>query len=536
VRRALVLAVATAALAVAPPAGAAVSLLQIGTFSSPVFVTAPPGDTERVFVVEQGGTIQVVHGGAKSTFADLKSRVFGSGEQGLLSMAFAPDYATSGKFYVYYTAAAAGPPDNGSDLVVAELRRADADHADASTLREVLRIPHRLEGNHNGGQLQFGPDGLLYIGTGDGGAANDSHDNARHTDPSWNDVAAEHDARLGKILRIDPAPGAGCDGGCTIPAGNPGFGQPEIWAYGLRNPWRFSFDRATGDLLIGDVGQDAWEEIDYAPAPSRGAGANFGWPYYEGTHAGPLAGAPAGTTVPVIEKGHGGTDRFVSITGGYVVRDPALPDLVGRYLYGDFSVGEIRAATITAAGAAGDAGTGLTVGDLSSFGEDACGRVYATSLAGAVYRLAQSGECVPPPAPGSPMPVVPPPAAPAADKRPPVVTLSAAARQRPWRTGTVRLQVRCDETCAVQVRGTFSITRSKARAARTPPLRTSRARAKLAAGARVTIKLKVSTAVRRALARSLRRHRTVRVRFAVDATDQAGNPRRATRTSRIVAP
>jgi glucose/arabinose dehydrogenase len=538
VRRALVLlalTVAAAALA-APPAGAAVSLLQIGSFSSPVYVTAPPGDTERVFVVEQGGTIQVVRGGAKSTFVDLKDKVFGSGEQGLLSMAFAPDYATSGKFYVFYTAVPAGPPNNGagSDLVVAELRRTDADHADPATLREVLRIPHRIEGNHNGGQLQFGPDGLLYVGTGDGGAGNDSHDNARHTDPSWNDPNPEHDARLGKILRIDPSPGAGCDNLCTIPAGNPGFGQPEIWAYGLRNPWRFSFDRTTGDLLVGDVGQGAWEEIDYAPAPGRGGGANFGWPYYEGTHAGPLAGAPAGTTMPVIEKSHGAPDNFVSITGGYVVRDPALPDLLGRYVYGDYALGQIRAATVTAAGATGDTATGLTVGNLSSFGEDGCGRVYAASLAGAVYRLAQSGDCVAPgtavPVPGGPAPSAPP----AADKRPPVLTLRAATRQRPWRTGTVRLQVRCDENCSVQVRGTFSIARAKARAARTPALRTAQGRARLAAGARVTIKLKVSKTVRRSLARALRRHRVVRVRLAVDAKDAAGNPRRAARSSRIV--
>src|SRR3954452_14066038 len=189
----------------AGPAPAAVSLAQIGTFAQPVFVTAPAGDTERVFVVEKGGVIQDVHNGVKSVFLNISGRVVDTGEeQGLLSMAFAADYATSGKFYVYYTAAPAGPPNGGSDLVVSEFRRTDADHADPASERQVLRIPHRLEDNHNGGQLQVGPDGPLSVGPGAGAATTPPPDTPRHTDPSWNDASAEHDARLGKILRIDP--------------------------------------------------------------------------------------------------------------------------------------------------------------------------------------------------------------------------------------------------------------------------------------------------------------------------------------------
>jgi glucose/arabinose dehydrogenase len=211
------LALVAFALAVAPAQGA-VSLVPVGSFAQPVYVTAPPGDPGRLFVVERGGVIRDVRGATTSVFLDISGRVVdGDQEQGLLSMAFAPDYATSGKFYVYYTAAPAGPPAGGSDLVISEFTRTDADHADAASERQALRIPHRLESNHNGGQLQFGPDGLLYVGTGDGGAADDSHGNAQRTsNAGWYDPAAEHYARLGKLLRIDPAPGAGCGGGCAI--------------------------------------------------------------------------------------------------------------------------------------------------------------------------------------------------------------------------------------------------------------------------------------------------------------------------------
>jgi glucose/arabinose dehydrogenase len=530
-------------LAGAGSASAAVALAQIGSFNEPVFVTAPPGDTSRVFVVQQGGRIAVVRDGTASTFLDISGRVRAGGEQGLLSMAFAPDYATSGTFYVYYTAPPPGGGTTGSDVTISAFHATDPDHADASSERVVLQIPHRLQGNHNGGQLQIGPDGLLWIGTGDGGGGNDQLGNAQKTDPSWNDPAAGHDARLGKLLRVDPAPGTGCDGRCTIPSGNPGFAQREIWAYGLRNPWRFSFDRATGDLVIADVGQDTWEEVDLATAAGgRGAGANYGWNVYEGSHPRGTrdpVGASPGFTFPVLEKSHGAPDGFSSIAGGYVVRDPALPDLAGRYLYADTYAGDIRAVTLGPGGATADVPTGLHISTLSSFGEDACGRVYAASLDGPVYRLSDSGACVTPSAAGGgsgPGAGAAPPAPHGSIDHAPVIRLTAAPRQRPWRTGVVRVGVSCDEQCRLSARGTFLITRTgpRARAAAVRLQRTATTRTTLAAGARVTIKMKVSARARRALLRALRRERRVTLRVAVTATDVAGHVRHASVRSRIL--
>jgi glucose/arabinose dehydrogenase len=527
----------------AVPAGAQVSLLQVGSFAQPTYATAPPGDVDRLFVVQKGGRIALVKGGVTTTFLDLTSKVKSSGnEQGLLSMAFAADYATSGTFYVYYTAPPASG-STGSDLTVEAYQRADADRGDPASARLVLSIPHRMFDNHNGGQLQVGPDGLLWIGTGDGGNGNDSLGNAQKTDPSWNDAAAGHDARLGKLLRVDPRPGPtrpGCDGHCTIPAGNPGFAQPEIWAYGLRNPWRYSFDRVTGDLVIGDVGQETWEEVDVAPAPGLGGGANYGWNTYEGLHprgSTTPAGSPPGITMPVLEKAHAAPDGFASIAGGYVVRDPALPDLLGRYLYADTYLGDIRAVTLGPGGATEDAATGLHVSTLASFGQDACGRIYAVSLDGPVYRLAQSGACVPPAGAGT----VPPAGgggggtAPAAD-RAPVVKLHAATKQRPWTTGVVRVRAACDEICTLGAQGTFLITRTRkgAGAATVRLLRTATSEtAKLAAGATVTIKMKVSARTRRSLLSALKRGRRVTLRIAITATDRTGHVRHASARSAI---
>ena len=526
----------------ATPAGAQVSLLQIGSFDQPTYVTAPPGDAGRVFVVQKGGKIALVEGGATTPFLDLTSKVKSSGqEQGLLSMAFAPDYATSGTFYVYYTA----PPavgTTGSDLTIEAYQRADADHGDPASGRLVLSIPHRMYDNHNGGQLQVGRDGMLWIGTGDGGNGNDTLGNAQKTDPSWNDAAAGHDARLGKLLRVDPRPGNGCDGHCTIPAGNPGFAQPEIWAYGLRNPWRWSFDRATGDMVIADVGQETWEEVDFAPAPALGGGANYGWNTYEGLHprgSTAPAGSPPGITMPVLEKAHAAPDGFSSIAGGYVVRDPALPDLLGRYLYADTYQGDIRAVTLGPGGATNDVATGLHVSTLSSFGEDACGRVYAVSLDGPVYRLAQSGACVPPRTGtgcvdcggGGAVPIAGAPAA-----RAPVVKLRAAAEQRPWTTGVVRVRASCDAICVLGAQGTFLITRTRsgAGAATVRLLRSQQAKkVKLAAGATVTIKMKVSARTRRSLLAALKRGRRVTLRIAATATGQDGRVRHASARSNV---
>jgi glucose/arabinose dehydrogenase len=363
----------TSAAAGRQAAGNGVRLVSVGRFSSPVYVTAPPGDRRRFFVVEQAGRIVVVRGGRRlaQPFLDIRSKVTAGGEQGLLSMAFAPDYAQSGRFYVYYT-------ERSGQEAIWEYRRATEDRADPATARLVLRMADP-EPNHNGGLMIFGADGLMYVGTGDGGGGDDQH-GARGNAQSLGSL-------LGKILRIDPRASGGRP--YTAPGSNPfaarAGARPEIYAYGLRNPWRFSFDRATGALSIGDVGQDEVEEIDFV-RKDAGRGANFGWRPWEGRQRNFDEPAP-GAVFPVITHDHG--EGFCSITGGYVVRDRSVPALYGRYVYGDFCEGRLRAATLRA----GRRTTGRAlplpkVESLSSFGEDAAGRVYATSLTGAVYRLA----------------------------------------------------------------------------------------------------------------------------------------------------
>ncbi len=356
-------------------ASGGVRLAAVGTFDTPVYVTAPPADRRRIFVVEQGGTIRVVRGGTRVArpFLDIRSRVIAGGEQGLLSVAFAPDYARTRRFYVDYT-------DRSGVQRVVEYRRSasSADRADASSARLVLRYDP-FESNHNGGLVTFGPDGLLYIGTGDGGGADDQHGVRGN---------AQDLGRLeGKLLRIDPRRSGSRP--YRVPSSNPFVGRagarPEIYSYGLRNPWRFSFDRSTGDLTIGDVGQGAIEEIDFA-SKGEARGANYGWRPFEGRRRNFEEQAP-GAVQPVLELTH--DDGNCSVTGGYVVRDPQLSSLTGRYVYGDFCRGELRSARLSAGSASGDRSLGLkTVDQLSSFGEDALGRVYVVSLAGPVYRLA----------------------------------------------------------------------------------------------------------------------------------------------------
>src|SRR3954462_10063582 len=348
---------------------ATVSLVPIGSFAAPTYVTAPPGDTHRVFVVERAGRVQVLDDGVRHEFLDISSLVACcDGERGLESMAFAPDYATSGLFYVFYTALSPL-----GQLTVAEYRRSssDPDAADPASDRVVLGIPHDQQSNHNGGQLQFGPDGYLYVGAGDGGSGGDPAGNGQNLTSSDPPVinSVNHNPLLGKLLRIDPRSRSPY----AIPPGNP-FPAPaaEVFAYGLRNPWRFSFDRETGDLAIGDVGQDAFEELDEAPAPGLGLGADYGWSLFEGLHTYPR-GLPAGPpfpegfVFPVLEKSHSG-DGYCSITGGYVVRDPALPELAGQYVYGDFCKPGLRAVTLTPGGAGNDHSLGLSVPGLDSFG------------------------------------------------------------------------------------------------------------------------------------------------------------------------
>jgi glucose/arabinose dehydrogenase len=419
------------------------ALLSIGTFSSPIYVTAPPGDGERVFVVEQGGLIRIVKNGTTlgTAFLDLTGPVKSGGEQGLLSLAFAPDYAASGRFYVYYTA-----DSPVGELTIAEFRRSANSDLAEPVGRIVLSIPHPTHTNHNGGQLQFGPDGYLYIATGDGGGGGDPDENAQ----DLNEL-------LGKILRIDPLPAGGMQ--YTIPPDNPFVEDPaardEIWAYGLRNPWRFSFDRASGHLAIADVGQGSWEEVNFSTTSAgRGRALNFGWGCWEGRHVyGPNSSRadcsplPPNHTNPVHEYDH---DRGCSITGGYVVRDPALPALAGRYVYGDFCDGDVWSVVLSSPDASGDAPTGLNVPSLASFGEDACGRVYAASRGGTVYRLHAEGSpspatCTPTAPPSGPPPAPPPPAAPAPPPPPvaaqprPICRVPRVIGQRPARA---RVRVR----------------------------------------------------------------------------------------------
>jgi len=516
VRRAIVPALAVAAVAALAPSvasAAPVTLAKVGDFSAPVYVTAPLGDTSRVFVVERGGAIKLVKDGAISTFLDLTPSVLSGSERGLLSMAFDLDYATNGLFYVYYTARTPT-----GQLTIEEHRRdpANPDRADPSYARALVTIPHDQQANHNGGQLQFAPDGQLYAGTGDGGSGGDPSNNAQTTTPAAPTVVGgvNHDYRLGKLLRIDRAGGGA-----------------SVFAYGLRNPWRFSFDRATGDLVIGDVGQARYEEVDFAPAPGIGAGANYGWNRYEGLHTypgnGPAGSAP-GTVLPVIEYPH---SPACSITGGYVVRDPALPELAGTYLYGDNCTGDISGATLP--GGAPRA-LGFNVAGVSSFGEDGCGRVYAASLGGPVYRFASSGACAGPAPFVGRLPAGVTPGTP--DRRAPALTLlRAAARQHALRKGFVTIRVRCDELCTVRASGRVLISRRRARSAAGPVLRTRTARATLVADARTTLRLKLSRTTRRAIKRSLaRRGRRATVRITVRASDRVGNARTAVRRVRIV--
>jgi glucose/arabinose dehydrogenase len=356
----------------APALAPALKKKSIGRFKAPVHVAAAPG-VRALYVVEKRGRVRVVRKRKlKRPFLDIRGRVLHSGEQGLLSIAFDPDFRRSRLAYLYYT-------NNHGDNVVAEVRaRRRGLRARRKTLRTVLLIRHPGEPNHNGGQLAFGPDGLLYVGIGDGGGAEDPDDSAQ-----------DRGSLLGKILRIDPHR----DGSrrYTVPAGNPFVGKPgrdEIYSLGLRNPYRFSFQRIRGRarILIGDVGQSAFEEIDYESL-GFASGVNFGWNDFEGFRRTAFGDPPVPRQAkPVLVYGTHSRGRC-AVIGGFVVRDRRLRGLRGRYLYGDFCSGELRSFRPRLKGARGDRSLGLRVPDLSSFGLGRGGRLYATSLAGRVYRL-----------------------------------------------------------------------------------------------------------------------------------------------------
>jgi len=373
----------------------AVSLQSLGSFTSAIYVTAPPGD-QRLFVVERAGTIQVLHDGMRTQFLDIHAMVDSSGgERGMESMAFDPNYATNGLFYVFYT-------ENGTaggavgDIRVEEFHvSSDPNVADPDSRRTVWTFSHSSP-MHNGGQLQFGPDGLLYISSGDAGNAS----NAQSPDNPY-----------GKILRIDPhGVGSGVHG---VPASNPfpGAGTPEVWSIGLRNPFRFSFDHLTGDLVIGDVGGSAREEIDYSPATAgAGRGTNYGWPCREGFIAGPTT-CTGKFVDPVFDYPHtdpgGGQLHGCAIIGGFVYRGSQIPELSGRYVYTDFCTpATLRSIQLGLPLAGDDRPEAAIAGAPQSFGEDANCELYLAT-GGAVYKIVGSAPPSVPPACATPPAEVP---------------------------------------------------------------------------------------------------------------------------------
>jgi glucose/arabinose dehydrogenase len=345
----------------------------------PLAVVNAGDGTGRLFVVEQSGRIRIISraGSLVSTpFLDIAARVSCCGEQGLLGLAFHPSYRANGRFYVYYT-------DPGGSLVIAEYRRSSTNSGRASTTeRRLLRIAHPDHANHNGGQLAFGPDGYLYIGTGDGGGGGDPDENGQR-----------RSNLLGKILRIAPNVTSSAPT-YRIPSTNPWAKSTtirrEIWAFGLRNPWRFSFDRDTGSLWIADVGQNTYEEVNRSlRAAGGGRGANYGWDQYEAFDCFEGPCTSAGKTFPLASYTHGANG--CSVTGGYVYRGTRHPVLAGRYLFGDYCSGRIWA--VAANGAARQKPVLLRDTDLQigAFGEDETGELYVVDYGGGrVYRVTGS--------------------------------------------------------------------------------------------------------------------------------------------------
>lgn len=345
-------------------------------FDNPTYLTAPPGDT-RLFVVERAGRIRIVENGLARAipFLDISGRVFTGGEGGLLSMAFDPQFASNGFFYLYYT-------DPQQNIVIERFRLgANPGLADPTSGLVILRIPHPGFTNHFGGQVAFGPDGMLYLATGDGGGAGDPNRNGQNLD-----------SLLGKLLRIDVR-NAGAAQPYAIPAGNPYLDQagrrPEIWAAGLRNPWRFSFDGS--QLYLSDVGQDRREEVNIGAAGA--AGLNYGWNTMEGSLCYNAADCDrSGLTLPVFEYDHGSNNaNGCSITGGFVYRGSAIPALQGRYFYSDFCQGFLKS-FLASGGAVGEQ-RDWNVGDIGnvvSFGQDGQGELYLMTSGGIVYKIENS--------------------------------------------------------------------------------------------------------------------------------------------------
>ena len=465
-------------------------------FNTPFHVASPPGDPSRVFVVEGAGRIRLVKDGVTqpTAFLDISGDVWdntggeGGCECGMFSMAFAPDYTSSGLFYVFFTRDVPGASAGVApfhNLVIREFRRsANPDLADPATGRDVIVIPHLTASNHNGGQLQFGPDKLLYIWVGDGG--------------NTPNEAQSLSTRLGKILRIDPR-GAG-PLQYSIPSDNPfadggGPNADEIYAHGLRNPYRGSFDRSTGDLIFGDVGGGQVEEIDYKPE-AAGRGANFGWPCFEGTLVG--TGCPVPNHSPPIHQYPNG-GAGAAVNGGFVIRDSALPQLAGRYVYADtFNAlgGQIRTLD-PAIGTPSDAPLGLTAANVVSFGQDACGHIYVARIAGPVLQLQ-------------------PVSGPFPCKLAPELTIKKKGARKAAKKGAIVIKASCDEDCDFSAEGLIKIKGKKKK------LRAGGVSARLQLGEEMKVRLELSKRKIRRLRKALRKGARAFARIEASATGGGG--------------
>jgi glucose/arabinose dehydrogenase len=354
------------------PSSTALKLHAIGSnLNSPVFLTTPRRDFGRLFVVEQGGVIKVLDrttGTVLATFLTVTGITSG-GERGLLGLAFDPSYSTNGRFYIYYT-------DINGAITIARLSvsATDANVANPASQVILVSIPHSSFANHNGGMLEFGPDGCLYAGVGDGGGSGDPNNNAQNLG-----------SRLGKLLRIDPTTGAACTNGTINPFVLSG-GDQLIWSSGLRNPWRFSFDG--DDLYIGDVGQDTREEINVSAGPNAGRGLNYGWRFMEGSVCfNPATNCNNGNlTLPIVEYPH--DNGACSVTGGYVYRGQAALAIRGAYFYADFCAGFVRSFRFSSGSAIERTEWPLLAApSITSFGQDASGELYILTKGGTVSRI-----------------------------------------------------------------------------------------------------------------------------------------------------
>lgn len=347
------------------------------SLSSPVFMTVPPNDSTRLFIVQQGGLIRVfdVVGGALLTapFLNVSSLLLTGGERGLLGMAFDPQYAANRQFYIFYT-------NTAGNIVIARYLRniTDPNLADSSSAVTLLTVAHPNFSNHNGGMLAFGPDACLYAGIGDGGSEGDPNNNGQNPF-----------SLLGKLVRLNPSTG----GACSNVIINPfvlGGGAQQVWSLGLRNPWRFSFDRITGDLYIGDVGQDAREEIDVAVTPNAGRQANYGWRLMEGRLCfNPSSNCNSGgLTLPVLDYPR--DNGACSVIGGYVYRGSVKPDLRGTYFYADFCAGFVKSFRFQNGQPTEQTEWPLLSppgGSITSFGEDFSGELYLMTQGGGLFKF-----------------------------------------------------------------------------------------------------------------------------------------------------